>query len=156
MAQRNTDIKMLYKNYFTPSRSAATESKPKRKRRTEPSDWLVPVNPKYFDIEKAFSENDTILWKQSTCIIVGDIIYLYIAAPYSSIMYKCKAVEVDIPYNYDDGRVHMQKVMKIRLLNTYDKNTFGLELLREHGINSVRGPRSVPYGLLCKLERKSG
>ena len=50
----------------------------------------------------------------------------------------------------------MQKVMKIRLLNTYDKNTFGLELLREHGINSVRGPRSVPYGLLCKLERKSG
>lgn len=127
----------------------------KKQERSEPTSWLVPVNPKYYDIEKAFAESDTILWKQSNSIIVGDTIYLYIAAPYSCILYKCFAVEVDIPYEFDDGKVHMKKVMKIKWLYTYDKTMFGLAELHEHGILSVRGPRSVPYGLRYKLEKES-
>ncbi len=130
--------------------------KSKKAIRYEPTSWLVPVNPKYFDIEKAFAENDVILWKQSNSVIVGDTIYLYIAAPYSCVLYKCVVVEVDIPYEYDDGKVSMRKVMKIKRLHTYDKGTFGLDALKEHGIISVRGPRGIPYGLRYKLEKESG
>lgn len=123
--------------------------------RFEPTSWLVPVNPKYYDIQKAFDESDTILWKQSSSVIVGDTIYLYITAPFSCVLYKCVAVDVDIPYKYDDGKVRMNNVMKIKLLHTYDKDMFTLAKLQEHGIVSVRGPRSIPYSLLYKLEMEA-
>ena len=55
--------------------------KAKKQVRTDITSWLVPVNPKYYDIEKAFTESDEILWKQSNSVIVGDTIYLYLAVP---------------------------------------------------------------------------
>lgn len=131
------------------------KSKSKKSARYEPTSWLVPANPKYYDIQKAFADSDTILWKQSNSVIVGDTIYLYLAAPYSCVLYKCVALEVDIAYEYDDGKVSMHKVMKIQRLYTYDRDTFGLNALKEHGIISVRGPRSIPYGLRYKLEKES-
>lgn len=131
------------------------KAKSKKAVRTEPASWLVPVNPKYYDIEKAFAQSDIIEWKQSNTVLVGDTIYLYVAAPYSCVLYRCVAVEVDIPYEYDDGKVRMHKVMKIKRLHTYDKGAFGLAVLQEHGIWSVRGPRGIPYGLLYKLEKES-
>ena len=50
--------------------------------------WIVPANPKYFDIDKALEKNNTIIWKQTTDIQINDIIYVYVGKPYSSIMYK--------------------------------------------------------------------
>lgn len=114
-------------------------------------EWIVPVNPKYYDINKAFSQNDSILWKQSNHISVGDIVYLYIAAPVSSILYKCEAIEVDIPYNYDDGKVHMSQVMRLKLIEKYEPTLLTLEKLKEHGIFAVRGPRHMPNSLLCEI-----
>lgn len=119
-------------------------------------EWIVPVNPKYFDLEKAFSESDTILWKQSSNIIVGDMIYLYVAAPISAIQYKCKAVEVDIPYQYDDGKVHMSRVMKIQLLHRFQQGQLDFKKLNEYGIFAVRGPRSVPNSLHYEIEALCG
>ncbi len=70
-------------------------------------------------------------------------------------MYKCVAVEVDIPYEYAGKNVQMKKVMKIKLLHTYDKGQFGINELKEHGVITVRGARGVPYGLRYKLEKAS-
>lgn len=134
----------------------ASGKSPKAKR-TRPTSVLVPANPKYFDIEKAFAESKdgTILWKQSSSVIVGDTVYLYIAAPQSCIRYKCEAVEVDIPYDYADENVSMSHVMKIRLLHTYGENEFGIDMLKRRGVKSVRGPRSIPYSLRTELEESS-
>ena len=129
------------------------KGKSKKTLRYEPTSWLIPANPKYYDIQKAFADSDTILWKQSSSIIVGDTLYLYVAAPYSCIMYKCQALEVNIPYDYVDENVSMSKVMKIKRIHTYEKGKFGIEELQEHGVVSVRGPRGVPYGLKYKLEK---
>lgn len=125
--------------------------------RFEPTSWLVPANPKFFDLEKAFAEakNDEILWKQSNSVIVGDTVYLYVAAPFSCVLYKCEVTETDIPYNYDDGNVRMSKVMKLKRWHTFERDVFGVAELKEHGIVSVRGPRHIPYGLLYKLEKAS-
>ena len=102
-------------------------------------EWLVPANPKYFDIANAFNNTDTIIWKQSTNILKDDIVYIYAAAPYSCIMYKCLVIETDIPYEYKDKNVTMQKIMKLKLIKRYgDECT--IDKLATYGIKSVRGP----------------
>jgi len=113
-------------------------------------EWLIPANPKYFDLITAFSENEVIYWKQGSNISVGDIVYLYVAAPYSAILYRCKAVEVDIPRI--NTRRNSTKAMRIQKLHTYDKSEFSLAVLKEFGAATVRGPRSIPPALRHALE----
>ena len=120
------------------------------------NEWIIPANPKYFDIEKALKENNTIMWKQSTNIKINDIVYLYVAEPYSSIMYKFKVIEIDIPYEYKDKNLKMQKVMKIDLITRYEKWNLSFNRLKDFGINAIRGPRYIPLELseyINKIER---
>ncbi len=118
------------------------------------TNWIVPANPKYYDIEAAIRENpeNTFLWKQSNSIAVGDMVYLYIAAPVSAIRCQCKAIEVDIPYQYADENLRMRHVMRLQLLKTYDAKPIGMELLKAHGVYAVRGPRSMPDSLIHEIE----
>jgi len=135
---------------------AITKGKGKRADSTVGNkNWIVPANPKYYDIEAAIHENSehTFLWKQSNHIAVGDTVYLYIAAPVSAIQYQCKAIEVDIPYRYADENVRMSHVMRLQLLKVYDAKPIGMELLKAHGVHAVRGPRSIPDSLIHEIER---
>ena len=119
----------------------------------KPRDWIVPANPKYFDLISAFEENDIIIWKQSSDVHVGDLVYMYVAAPYSALMYKCKAIEVDIPWDYQDRDLRVKKVMKIQLLASYGADLMTLDRMKtEFGIYAVRGPRSMPNSLKKELE----
>lgn len=115
--------------------------------------WSVPVNPKHYDLQKAFSENEEIIWKQSSNISVGDVIFLYVAAPVSAVLYRCEATEVNILYHYDDGNVHMDRVMRLKKLEQYDPSFLPFEKLKTYGIGAIRGPRRMPHSLICKLER---
>ena len=82
------------------------------------------------------------------CGNAGDIIYLYVGAPVSAILYKCRVTETDIPYNYQDRNLTIKALMKIKLLKRYDKNSFTFKVLNdEYGIFAVRGPRGVPFSL---------
>ncbi len=118
------------------------------------TNWIVPANPKYYDIDAAINENaeHTFLWKQSNHIAVGDAVYLYISAPISAIRYQCKAIEVDIPYQYADENLRMSHVMRLQRLKTYDAKPIGMELLKAHGVHAVRGPRSMPDSLIHEIE----
>ena len=117
------------------------------------NEWIIPANPKYFDIEASLEKNNTIKWKQSTNIKINDIIYVYVAAPYSSIMYKFKVVEVNIPYEYKDKNIKMQKVMKIDLIKRYEKGELSFNKLKEFGINAIRGPRYMPSTLSKYIDK---
>jgi len=114
-------------------------------------EWIIPVNPKYYDVINAFNDTDTIIWKQSNNILSGDIVYLYVAEPYSAILYKCEAIETDIPYEYKGKNISMEKVMKIKLLKKYEKDEFTFKKLNEYGIKAIRGPRSVTEKLSKEL-----
>ena len=114
---------------------------------SDKTEWLVPANPKYFDIEKALSKTKIINWKQSTNIKVGNFIYLYVGSPYSSIMYKLKVLEVNIPYKYEDKNLKMKKVMKLQVITKYKKGKYSFEKLKEYGIKSVRCARYMPKNL---------
>lgn len=115
--------------------------------------WIVPVNPKYYDIEKAFSESDEIIWKQSNNILAGDSVYLYIASPLSAIAYACRVLEAGIPYHFDNGKVHMERVMRLKLVRRLAP-PMPLSALKKYGIFTVRGPVRMPYGLRFELETK--
>ena len=126
----------------------ATASGEKKQKLRPPKEWLIPANPKYYDVRTAFENAREINWKQGAGIKKGDTVFMYVAAPVSAILYKCKVTETDIPYKYNDGNVHMKALMRIKLQKKYKPTGFPLEKLRDtYGIYSVRGPRSVPHAL---------
>lgn len=109
----------------------------------ESNTWLIPANPNYYDIINAFAYDDTIIWKQSSDINVGDIVYIYVTKPYSKILYKTLAVEVNIPYSYKDKNIKMNYVMKLRLLKDLKYENYDILFLSGLGIKTVRGPRKI-------------
>ncbi len=115
----------------------------KYKTRTAPVEWIVPANPRYYDVDAAFLRENVIFWKQSSDVHVGDTVYLYVAAPVSAVRYRCTAVEVDLPYPYRDKNVSMKKVMRIRREQTYPPEAVPFSKLCALGIRAVRGPREV-------------
>ena len=117
------------------------------RRKGQVSEWLVPANPKYFDIVGAFKRHKEIIWKQSSDIKKGDIAYMYVGAPYSAVLYKCEVTEADVPYDYEDSNIKINKVMKIKCLKQYDKDFMTFAKLNDYGIRAVRGPRFCPEEL---------
>ncbi len=116
-------------------------------------EWLVPANPLYYDVINAFNDTDTILWKQSSRIRPGDTVYLYVGAPFSAIMFRCAVIETDIPFEFRNDQVSMNKVMRIKLLRRYEGNEFTFKKLNECGIRAVRGPRTVTESLSKALKK---
>ena len=121
--------------------------------RAEPKDWLIPAAPAMYDVEQDFRRDGTIIWKQTSNMIVGDTVYIYMAAPISAIMYRCEAVEVNIPYNYDDGKYRIKKAVKLRLVHRYSEEDMPLAKMKDFGVTAVRGARGVPNTLACELKR---
>lgn len=120
---------------------------------TKPRSWLVPANPKYYDIMHAFADQDTIIWKQAAKIRVGDTVFLYVTAPVKAIVYQCRVVENDLPYNYTSPQLRIKRIMRIQLVKQYDPHVFTLPVLKKYGITTIRGPRHLPADLLQQLKR---
>ena len=117
------------------------------------TEWIVPANPKYYDVEKDLREGGEILWKQSNNITVDDIVYMYVTEPTGAIRYKCLVLEVNIPYHKkltDD--LQIKRVMKIRCLKEYDKRLIPRAKMAQFGVTAVRGPRHMPYALKQEIE----
>ncbi len=126
----------------------ATASAKKKEKVRPPKEWIVPANPKYYDIEHAFDDVKEINWKQGAGIKKGDTVFMYVGAPVSSILFKCKVTETDIPYQYQDKNLTITTLMKIRFQKRYKSDQFTFERLKsEYGIYAVRGPRGIPYSL---------
>ena len=131
----------------------ATASAKKKEKVRPPKEWIIPSNPKYYDIIHAFDETDTIDWKQGAGIKMGDTVFMYVGAPVSAVLYKCKVTETNIPYQYQDKNLTITALMKIRLLKRYAPDQFTFEILKsEYGIFAVRGPRGVPNSLSSALK----
>ena len=113
-----------------------------------PKEWLIPANPKIYDIVHAFDDGtDTISWRTHRGIRAGDTIFIYVTLPVAAILFKCSVLAADIP----EGD---RRIMRIKLLRRYREDEFTRQMLfSEYGIYSVRGPRSVPYSLSCMLGR---
>lgn len=114
--------------------------------------WIIPANPKYYDIMGAFNNQNTIIWKQSTKMQIGDIVFIYVTSPVKAIVYQCKVEETDIPYQYNQDGLKMQKVMRIKIIRQYPNDQFTFAFLKHHGIKAIRGPQHVKKELLSILK----
>ena len=131
----------------------ATASTSRKQQLRPPKEWLIPSNPKYYDIIHTFDETDTIEWKQGAGIKKNDTVFLYVGSPVSAILYKCKVIETDIPYDFQTDGLTIRKLMKIKLKKRYKPDKFTFERLKtEFGIFAVRGPRGIPNSLSAALK----
>ncbi len=115
--------------------------------------YIIPANPKYFDIVKEFADSDTQVWKQGRNIKKGDTVYIYVGSPVSAILYKCKVTQTDIPYEYS-GEVNISSLMGIEIETRYDKEKCPLAKMKEFGVTTVRGVRFMPKELEEYLLKK--
>ena len=130
----------------------ATASSKKKQEIRPPKEWLIPANPKYYDIVHAFDDTDIINWKQSKGVKKDDIVFMYVGAPVSAILFKCIVTETDIPYEYRSKQLTITKLMKIKLLKRYPTDTLTFEVLKsQYGIFAVRGARGIPDTLSSAL-----
>ena len=92
-------------------------------------------------------------WKQGNGIKKSDIVFMYAGAPVFAILYKCKVIATDIPYQYQSKDLTITKLMRIRLVKKYKPTKFTFEKLKaEYGIFAVRGPRGIPESLSAALK----
>ena len=133
---------------------AVTSNKCRKSIERPAKEWLVPANPKHYDVSHAFDENEEIDWKQGNGIRVGDTIFMYVAAPVSAILFQCAVTETGIPYEYSSDALTITSLMKIKLTRRYQPDQFSFDRLKEeYGIFAVRGPRGVPHSLSEALQK---
>ena len=133
----------------------STASSKKKEKIRPPKEWIIPSNPKYYDVIRAFKDAEEIDWKQGRGIKVGDTVFLYVGAPVSAILYKCKVTETDIPYDFRNKNLTIKALMKIKLLKQYEPDEFTFDVLKsEYNFFAVRGPRGIPNSLSAALDRK--
>lgn len=122
--------------------------------------WLIPCNPKFYDIVGAFNRFDTIDWSQTNNTSVGDVVYIYVGGDYKAIMYKCEVIATELNVSRSDDLefykgLHKKsdsRYMCLRLIEKYDKEKFPLIDLRVHGLTNVQGRSKVTPQLLNYLE----
>ena len=118
--------------------------------------WIVPANPEYYDVIAHFGKRKEITWKQGARIREGDIVYMYIAAPFSEIRYKCLVTKTDIPYSYDSDKVRMSRIMEMKVVKEYPSHFCDFKKLNKLGIRAIRGQRMATDGFVEYMEKKKG
>ena len=56
--------------------SSTASGRRKHQNKSGICEWIIPANPKYYDIVGAFEHNSEINWKQSSNVKPGDILYM--------------------------------------------------------------------------------
>lgn len=126
-------------------------------------EWIIPCNPKYYDIIAAFDSLDVIEWSHSTNTTVGDTAYIYVSEKYKSIMFKCEVIAADqygnrstddYPYYKDLAKDPYARYMKLKLTEKYPAGMYPLKELKENGLTSVQRRSKATVQLLQYLEKQ--
>lgn len=116
---------------------------PNKKSNSEPEFWIIPANPKFYDIDKEFAEHQLIDWTQKGKIAVGDYVFIYITAPIRALRYVCQVIERDLKTSTYLGARDVKAYMRLKLIRQFEDSTYLVAFLAEHGVKTVRGPRRM-------------
>lgn len=109
--------------------------------------WIAPTNPKYFDVIEYLKTNKELAIKSNQKKVnVGDIVYIYIAAPISQIKYKgtvikneCDAETLnDHNYVFDINNDIKTSFFLVEIDTEFVEGTFPYTILKEKGIGQVQ------------------
>ena len=118
-----------------------------------PDFWLIPANPKYYDIDAELAAHKVIHWTQKASIKKGDYVGIYITAPVRSLRYLCRVLEADIPNDSHPDRPELKKLMRIELLTRFPDSLFASPVLKEYGVTNIRGARRMTKELADKVKK---
>ena len=113
--------------------------------------WLIPANTKFYDVFSAFERPET-YWPMNAKVATGDIVYIYLAAPYKQIGFRCEVLGIGydlaeiidqvrplIKGDVDDGpgSKPFMKLGAPRAAPIDPKAALSLNNLREHGLKGM-------------------
>ncbi|MBM7635521.1 MmcQ/YjbR family DNA-binding protein [Streptococcus saliviloxodontae] len=118
-----------------------------------PDYWLIPANPKYYDIDAEFAENKVIDWTQKASIKKGDYVGIYMTAPTRALRYLCRVLEADIRNDGYRDHPNIQKLMRIERIKSFSEEVYTADILRDYGVTNIRGPRRMTPDLRLTLQK---
>ncbi len=133
------------------------------------SNWIIPCNPRLFDVFGAYKKLKFIDWGQSAKnIVMGDIVYIYVGRPIQAIMFKTRVIkdsltwpdvdrsdeEFNLVDSDDTEEPDLQKRwMRLELVKTYAPQDLALKKLVAHGLRgNIQGPRRVDRGIRALID----
>lgn len=119
-----------------------------------PDYWVIPANLKYYDIDAEFRASKEILWTQKASIKAGDYLLIYITAPTKAIRYLCRVTESDISNQGYRRNTSIKSLMRIQLLHQFPDDLLTFEVMKDHDVRAVRGPRRITPQLIAFLKEK--
>lgn len=109
--------------------------------------WIIPANPKYYDIAAEFAQSSRILWTQKAAIKAGDRVVIYMTAPDRCLRYLCQVLQANLSNDGYRDREDIKTLMELELIRTFTDADFPIERLKSLGVSTVRGPRRVTKAL---------
>ncbi|MET3558497.1 putative DNA-binding protein (MmcQ/YjbR family) [Streptococcus rupicaprae] len=104
--------------------------------------WLIPANPKLYDIDQEFAASRFVPWPQKKGVAVGHVVYIYLTAPYRCLRYACRVVELHAD----------RQEMVLECLATFPDDQYPIAFLQEHGVKAVRSTRRMTPDLVKALK----
>lgn len=121
-----------------------------------PDYWVIPANPKVYDIDTEFAENKVVYWPQKSTIQAGDIVAIYMTAPVQAIRYVCRVLQANVTNHGQSDIPSDKSVMQVELIAQLPDDILPRQRMMALGIKAVRGPRrltkeAIEY-LKCQLK----
>lgn len=127
--------------------------------------WILPSNPKKYDVIGAFKETSYIEWVQRLkSVEVGDIAYIYITRPVGAIKFACEVTAINLTpddlivehkgnYYREVGYADDGLCMRLRKLYEFDDTTLPMHILEQHGVTGpIQNARSAPGELVRYID----
>ena len=102
--------------------------------------WLIPANPKVYDIDSDFSKTGQIDWTVKNKLKVDDIVGIYMTAPIKSLRYLCRVVAREEMDNH-------LSCLTLKLVKQFPDDEYSLAFLQSKGVKSVRSIRHMTKDL---------
>lgn len=119
-----------------------------------PDYWVIPANPKVYDIDTEFAENKIIYWTQKSTIQADDIVAIYVTAPVQAVRYVCRVLKANIVREEKSDQSSSKKLMQVELLAILSDCVLSRERMIELGVKAVRGPRRMTKEMIDFLMSK--
>ncbi|MGV3029986.1 MmcQ/YjbR family DNA-binding protein [Streptococcus suis] len=121
-----------------------------------PDYWVIPANPKVYDIDTEFAENKVVYWPQKSTIQAGDIVAIYVTAPVQAIRFICRCLAANLANQGESDIPTEKRLMKVELLAQLPDDILPRQRMMALGVKAVRGPRrltkeAIEY-LKCQLK----
>lgn len=134
--------------------------------RDEAKIWMIPANPKYYDVDGCIAKYGEVYWRQHFNFQTGDTIYIYVSSPDSKVKYKCLVEAHDLPFipeievdkefyvnpqDFETTR-NYTRFIKLKLLEKSNSENMTMVHLQEHGMNRPpQGSLNLSHPMFAEL-----